>query len=173
MPPPSLIQPQDPLLNPPSEAEGSLTPLPLTTSAGLPHCALGQHRSLFFQDVFQGTRAGKVPGGLGTVPVLFTPTSLALLNTPLPPHRHPHCWPLPRGIQHMKRRKKTGSTHQTEGREVTWDKKQHPWNCCCCCWVTEPMPPLHQSHSRLCWKLEILALLSASMLQAPSCHKHN
>lgn len=95
-----------------------LSPQHLSASMALPCRALGQDGPLSLWDIFQGTGAGKVPGGLGTVPILFTPTSLASLNTLSPPHHHPGCWPLPRGINHMRGEKEEGQcpAKQREGR---------------------------------------------------------
>lgn len=75
--------------------------------------AQGQDGPLSLWDVFQGT----VPGGLGTVPVMFTPTSLALLNTLSPPHRRRlGCWPLPRGINHGRGTKEGGQCPANSGK---------------------------------------------------------
>lgn len=103
-----------PLLNPPPRQlqQGTVQhpspPAPLSICGTAPLCH-GSGWILIPTGCFPGDRAGKVPGGLGTVPLLFTPTSFALLNTLSPPHRHPGCWPLPRGIYHGRRAKKGGA----------------------------------------------------------------
>lgn len=123
--PPCSVPGTAPLLNPPplclqqGSAQHSSPRQHLSTSVrGITPPCPGAGWTLIPLGCFPGDKTGKVPGGLGTVPVLFTLTSLALLNTFSPPHRHPCCWPLPRGICHVRGAKEGGQhpAKQWEGR---------------------------------------------------------
>lgn len=65
--------------------------------------------------MFSSGQAGKVPGGLGTVPILFTPTLLSS-NTLLPPHRHSDCCRLSRGYTRQREGGIWGSTLPNSGK---------------------------------------------------------